>query len=146
EIQDSREARNGIVQGGRASVQYLKRIFLDPNLVQLKEDVIEAFGEIRCARCVEPLIHLLREHDGFWSQQHLEPDWWSLDYESELTKTRRRSYGEVYKSVIALGKIGDGRAIEAIQLTRSRWEAINFENKQIVDACDNALKLLRKNK
>ena len=69
---DPREARQGIIECGKASAKSLQSLFEDRNLEQLKEDVIEAFGEIRCDVCVEQLIELLYDNDDFWSRQHLE--------------------------------------------------------------------------
>jgi hypothetical protein len=46
----------------------------------------------------------------------------------------------VDSAVEALAEIGDPRAREAVELTRRRWVAINFENPQIVEACNDALK------
>ena len=47
----------------------------------------------------------------------------------------------VFDGVIALGRIGDPRAKEAIEMSRRRWQAIAFENPQIVEACDRALEV-----
>ena len=46
--------------------------------------------------CQQRLIELLREHDGFWEEQRLEPGWWNQDVGSALTERRREVYGEVY--------------------------------------------------
>jgi hypothetical protein len=137
------EARQGIIDCGKVSATYLRTVFDDPSLERLKEDVIEIWGELRFEGCVEVLIAGLKENDRFWSEQHLEKDWWNRDYGSELTQKRRGKYGEVYHSVIALGKIGDIRALRTIELTRRRWNLINFDNPQIVEECEKALKLLR---
>ena len=55
------------------------------------------------------------------------------------TAERRDIYGEVYSAVCALKNSKDSRAIETLLLTRKRWQAINFDNKQIVEACEAAL-------
>ncbi len=92
--------------------------------------------------CVPALIDLLKEHDAFWAKQDLEPGWWNRSVESPLTQQRRNIYGEVYDAVLALGTIGDPQAVASIEMTRRRWAAIPIENRQIVEACDQALKIL----
>lgn len=140
------EARKGIIDCGKTSGSYLRRVFDDPGLARLREDVIDIWGELRFEPSVDTLIGVLQENEKFWSVQSLAGDWWNRDYESELTRERKQKYGEVYGSVTALGKIGDSRALEAIQVTKHRWALINFENPQIVEACDAALAKLRQAK
>jgi hypothetical protein len=137
------EARKGITDCGDMSGPYLRRIFDDPSLARLREDVIDIWGDLRFEPSVDALIGVLRENEKFWSLQRLDGDWWNRDSQSELTRTCRQKYGEVYSSVIALGKIGDPRAMEEIQVIRKRWALINFENPQIIEACDEALAKLR---
>ena len=102
--------------------------------------MIQLWGEVRWAGCVDLLIGRLKEDDQFWAQQTLEPGWWNHDVDSPLTQQRREVYGEVYSAVNTLSKIADPRAKEPIELTRRRWTSIQFENPQIVEACDAALK------
>jgi hypothetical protein len=137
------EARKGITDCGEMSAHYLRRVFNDPGLARLRADVIDIWGDLRFEPSVETLIGVLQENERFWSAQQLDADWWNRDYESELTRERKQKYREVFSSVIALGKIGDSRALEAIQVTKHRWDLINFENPQIVEACDAALAKLR---
>jgi hypothetical protein len=133
------EARDGLVACGRVAGDLLLDIFRDPERRKLREDIIQMWGEMEYRGMAVVLIELLREHDGFWEEQRLEPGWWNQDVGSALTERRREVYGEVYKSVIALGRIGDARAIEVIERTRRRWRAVTFENPQVVEACDQAL-------
>ncbi len=137
------EAKKGIIDCGKTSGPYLLRLFDDPNLISMKQDIIGILGDLHFEPAVDVLIKMLQENERFWSEQQLKNGWWNQSVESELTTDRRRKYGEVYCSVIALGQIGDPRAIEAIRLTRKRWVLINFENAQIVEACDAALAKLK---
>jgi len=141
------EARRAIIDSGEMSAPYLGQLFADRNLVELKEDIIEIWGEINFRGCAIKLVELLEEHDRFWAGQHLKPDWWNRDYQSALTQRRRRIYGEVYKSLIVLGKLGDERAINAINQTRARWDrGSNNLNREIVEQCDRALRLVESRK
>ena len=90
------------------------------------------------------MIELLEEHDKFWEKEKLEKRWWNNAIDTDLTRERRQRYSEVYDSVNALHRMGVPAARKAIEQTRRRWEAINFENPQIVAACEAALKDLPK--
>jgi hypothetical protein len=107
-----------------------------------RQDIIRLWGEIRYAGCVDTLIDLLKTNDRFWAAQKLQPGWWNKDVDSQRTEYLRDKYGEVYASVCALEQIGDPRAKEALELTRKRWAAIQFDNPQIVEECDKSLKAL----
>jgi hypothetical protein len=138
------EARRGIIECGEVSTPYLQQLFVDPDLVRFKKDIIDIWGEIGIGGGVRimQLVALLGEHDRFWAGQNLEDDWWNQDYTSELTQRRRRIYDEVRSSLIVLGKIGDASAIGAINQTRARWDRITSPlNRQIVEQCDEALRL-----
>jgi hypothetical protein len=136
------EAREGIVASGGVAGPYLLMLFRDPGLRDRKEEIIAMLGQVKSRESVGDLVALLEEHDRFWATQDLEKGWWNRDVESALTRRRRDSYGEVLDAVIALGRIGDARAREAIDATRRRWRAIDFENPQMVEACESALKAL----
>jgi hypothetical protein len=106
----------------------------------VRQDVILAWARIRWGGCVEELTKLLQQQDRFWSNQELEAGWWNKDPDSPLTRLRREAYGEVHASVHALRQIGDPRARDVLEMTRRRWAAINFDNPQIVEECDAALR------
>src|SRR5262249_22483007 len=90
---------------------------------------------------------LLEDHNGFWSQQRLEDDWWNYDQASELTRQRHRMYGEVQSAVVRLGKIGDESVVNAINETRARWLRIDDpRSHEIVRQCDEALRLIDERK
>ena len=86
------------------------------------------------------LIDLLQQHDRFWAEQRLQKGWWNDFSNPEQTERRRDIYGDVYAGVCALRAFRDPRAKEVLELTRKRWLAINFDNKQIVEECDAALR------
>jgi hypothetical protein len=137
------EAREGLINAGGVAGPYLEPLFDNPT-DGFDEDVVRIWGKIRYRAAVPRLIEVLHTQDRFWAKQDLKPGWWNQDTTSKLTQMRREAYGAVCYSVIALGEIGDPAAREAIQLTWDRWAAINFENNQIIEACDQALKALRK--
>jgi hypothetical protein len=139
-------ARQGIIECGTLSGERLMKLFDDSEPEWLRGDVIRVFGEIRFQGGVDRVIELLKQHDKFWSRQVLEKNWWGNQYGSALTTARQRNYGEVLDSVIALGEIGDPRAINAIELTKRRWQALDFEDPQIVEACDKTLTELRRHR
>jgi len=134
------EARKGIVAAGAVAGPYLFSVYQSHWESNVRSDVIRAWAEIRWAGSVDLLIGLLKDHDQFWAGQKLDAGWWNANVDSILTQRRRDSYGEIYSAVYALGQIGDARAKEAIELTRERWMAIKFENPQIVEECDRAMK------
>lgn len=135
------EARDGIVSAGEVAGPYLMGIYQETS-GERHEDIIRLWGEIRYRACVPELVELLKRQDQYWAAQDLRPGWWNADVESRQTQSRRDAYGLVYSSVYALGQISDPRARDAIELTRRRWAAIKFENAQIVEACDQALKAM----
>jgi hypothetical protein len=133
------EARAGLVAAGAVAGPYLWPLY-EQGASWQREDVIRLWGEAGYAGCVEALVELLKQEDGFWDKQALAPGWWNADVGSPLTQARRESYGRVYAAVTTLVKLGDRRAWEALELTRRRWAAGGFENTQIRDACLDGLR------
>jgi len=133
------EAREGLLTCDDLAGEELTAIFDDPKQAQFRREIIRMWGELRYRDAVPILVKLLRKHDRFWAGQELEEGWWNKDVSSARTSERRKFYGEVYAAVCALKNINDPRAVEALELTRERWLAINFQNKQIVEACQAAL-------
>ena len=133
------EARDGIVAaGGTVAGPYLMGIYQeswDPNV---RQEIIRMWADMRYAGCVDLLISLLETDDQFWAKQDLKPGWWNAG--GPMRSIQRDRYSEVFGSVYALGQIGDPRAKDAIEQTRKHWLTIPFENKQIVEQCDTALK------
>ena len=119
----------------RSRVRTCSPLFRNPGCGTGSESIIEMLGRVKSRGCVGDVVALLEEHDRFWATQDLEKGWWNREVGSSLTHRRRDVYGEDYRAVIALGRIGDARAREAIEATRRRWRAIDFENPQIVEAC-----------
>jgi len=138
------EVRDGLVACGAVAGGKLVPIFRDPQHRDLRQDIILLWSEVKYADAAPILIDLLSEHDQFWAAQVLDKDWWNSNSssESDLTRQRRQNYGEVYYAVCALRAFRDPKAKEVIERTKQRWETIDFENKQIVEACDAALKAL----
>jgi hypothetical protein len=110
----------------------------------LRYDIIRIWNNVGYKEAVPILINLLKQHDQFWENQDLKKGWWNRDVGSELTRKRRAVYGEIYYTVCALRSFADPRAREAIEITRRRWKSINFENPQIVEECEAALKAFAK--
>ena len=133
------EARQGILSCGDLAGERLVPLFRDPKRRQFRKDIIGIWGKIRYRDAVSILVELLTRHDRFWAKQDLQEGWWNNDTGSELTRRRRDIYGEVYSAVWALRLIKDPRAREVLEMTRKRWEAIDFDNPQIVEACKAAL-------
>jgi hypothetical protein len=50
----------------------------------------------------------------------------------------------VLTAVYTLRVLRDPRAKEVLEVTRDRWKAINFDNSQIVEECEIALRELPK--
>jgi HEAT repeat protein len=134
------EARYGIVACGETAGPILLNLLNGSAPDEIKEEIIRMFGEIKYRGCISALIEILEEQDMFWSKQSLNKGWWNRNVESEETKARRHSYGLVLHAVSTLGALGDRRASAAIKQTKVRWESINFENPQIIEECEKALK------
>lgn len=139
---NQKKVRDGIIATGKAATPRLIQLFDDPQHAGHRRDIISLWSKIGDPEVVPILIRVLEEHDTYWARQDLQKGWWNTDVASDLTQQRRTLYGEVYCGVCALKSINDPRARPTIQITRDRWAAINFDNKQIVEACDEALKTL----
>jgi hypothetical protein len=137
---DENDAENGIVSAGNVAGPYLRGVYDATPDENVQEQIIRLWGATRYTGCVDLLIEVLSTEDSFWSKQDLKPGWWNAEVESELTQIRRANYGKVYAAVYTLARIGDTRAKHAIEQTRNRWAAIHFENPQIVETCDAAIK------
>jgi hypothetical protein len=136
------EARIGIVSCGRVAGEKLLSLFRDPSHKDRRQDIILLWRDVNYTSAAPLLISLLEESDRFWAQQHLTKGWWNDNTDPQLAQKRKAIYGEVYYAVAALRGFQDPRAREAIELTKRRWETIGFENPQIVEECDAALKAL----
>jgi hypothetical protein len=137
--QGKNEAREAIIACGEIAGPYLRTAYDDPNLAHVRRDIIRVWGATKYRGCVPLLIELLKECDNFWAGQKLTNDWWNNDPDPQR-KIRRAAYEKVCYSVIALREINDSRAKDAIELTKRRWASINFDNPQILDECNRALR------
>lgn len=131
------EARAGLIATGAAGPTLL-RVFRDPNHRRLRQDIIRMWRQMKLAGAAPVLMKLLSKHDAFFRRQRLAPGWWNAPGH----ELQRDVYGEAYAAVLALEAIGDKRARQVIAQTRKTWVAINFDNPQIVEACDAALGML----
>jgi hypothetical protein len=137
------EAREGMVACGKPAGARLNELFADPKHKKLRYEIIQMWREMGYRENTVLLIDLLKQHDRFWAEQRLQKGWWN-DYTNpdQPTDLRRDIYGEVYGAVCALRSFRDPRAKEALEMTRKRWVAINFDNTQIVEECGAALREL----
>jgi hypothetical protein len=136
------EAREGIVSCGQPAGARLKDLFADAKHKNFRYDIIRMWRDMGYRESTPLLIDLLKQHDRFWAEQRLQKGWWNDFSNPEQTDRRRDIYGEVYAGVYALRSFRDPRAKEVLELTRKRWSAINFDNPQIVEECDAALREL----
>jgi hypothetical protein len=136
------EAGKTLVAIGAPAGPYLLGVYKRTYDRNLRDQIIRMWGAMGWRDCSDLLIDLLKKTDEYWARQKLEAGWWNRDVSSAVTSERREQYGLVYSSVWALRQFREAKAREAIELTRKRWAAINFENKQIVEECDAALKEL----
>jgi hypothetical protein len=136
------EARQGIVGCGKLAGERLKDLFADPKHKNMRYDIIRMWRDTEYREVAPLLIDLLKQHDRFWAEQRLQKGWWNDHTNSKQTLHRQGIYGEVYAAVCTLRSFRDPRAQESLEMTRKRWQAINFENAQIVEECDAALREL----
>ena len=136
------EATYGIISCGMVGAEELRRLFDDPQYGRFRDEILAMWVRMGYKQAVPLVIELLKKHDQFWARQQLEKGWWNKDPESELTRRRQAVYGEVYSGVYLLRNFPDPRAKEVLELTRNRWKSLAFENPQIVDECEAALRAL----
>ncbi len=136
------EAGAGIVAAGPVAGPYLMGIYQQSWESNKRQEIIIMWGQIKYTGCTDLLIELLKKEEDYWSQQKLPPGWWNAENPSR--EQWRDHYGQVYSAVYALDQIHDPRARDAIELTLKRWERIKFDNPQIVQECETALKAFGK--
>ena len=133
------EVRKGIIQCGEAAGGLLRPVFEHPKHPWMRGDVILLWRAMGYKACEPLLIELLKDNEKYWASLDLKGGKWNADSDSDRGKRSREVHLETYYSVHALGKIGTGRAREAILLARQRWMRPNFDSKQIVEECGKAL-------
>lgn len=136
------EARDGIVACGPVAGERLKELFRNPAYHQFRQWVIGMWRDMEYRPAAPLLVDLLRQHEKFWAQQRLKEGWWSDETDPELTRRRQDVYGEVYTAVYTLRSFRDPQARDILEATRKQWTGIGFENTQIVEECDAALREL----
>jgi hypothetical protein len=136
------EARDGIIACGDVAGDGLRRVFDDRKYKQFRQYIILTWRDLKYKEVVPLLVELLQKHDQYWAGQNLAKGWWNDDTNLDLSNQRRTIYGEVYYGVCALRSMRDPRARDVIELTLKRWKAINFDNTQIVEECEAALREL----
>lgn len=136
------EAKEGIILCGKTAGEQLKKVFDDPERAGFRSEIIRMWRDIGYKEAVPLLVDLLKKHDRFWAKQNLPEGWWNKDVGSDRTRRRRDIYSEVYYSICALRTFKDRRAKSVIEKILNRWKAIKFENLQIVDECEAALREL----
>jgi hypothetical protein len=139
------EARDGIVSCGATAGERLKKVFANPTRPQLRDQIIGMWKDMGYREIAPYMIELLTRHERYWAAQNPKKDWWTDDTDPDYGR-RREIYGEVYAMVVALRSFRDPQAKEVLEATRTRWLAIDFENRQIVEECTSALKELGANK
>lgn len=114
----------------------------DPKFEQNRVTIIWLFGETRFQGSVQPLIDLLKQHDRFWAEQKIDKplteDWWRRDSKPE-TKARYQVYNETCTAIMALERLKNPRAWEAVKMTRDRWRSEKLSNSNLVKDCDKLL-------
>ena len=134
------EAKEGILSCGEVAGDYFLKVFDKPEYKNFHQDIILLWRDMKYEKCIPFLINLLEKHDQFWAQQELKTGWWNNNVGTELTRTRREIYIEVYYGINTLRSFHDFTTRDIIELTRKRWHEINFDNTQIVEECDAALR------
>lgn len=137
-----REAREGVISCGKIAGERLREVFDDPERATFRQDIMLMWRDIGYREAVPLLMDLLKNHDEFWAEQDLREGWWNRDVGSDQTRRRRSVYGEVYYGVCALRSLKGPMAKDVLTMTRDRWKAIHFDNTQIVEECEAALREL----
>ena len=140
------EAKAGIISCGAVAGNRLRELFDNPDYSGFRGEIILMWRDMGYRDSVPLLIDLLKTHDEFWATQDLQTNWWNSDLGSVETGRRRQIYSEVYYSVCALRSFNDPRAEAVLTLTRDRWQSIGFDNPQILEECEAALRKLQEEK
>ena len=140
------EARAGIVSCGSVAGDRLRELFDNPDYAGFRGEIMLMWRDIGYRESVPLLIDLLKTHDAFWAAQVLQTNWWNSDVGSVETGRRRQIYSEVYYAVCALRSFNDPRSLESLTMTRDRWQSIRFDNPQILEECEAALRKLSESK
>jgi len=133
------EIRQGLVSCGTVGGEKLVPIFQDPGHQDLRLTIISMFGEMNYRPAVPLLIQVLLEADRFWAEQTITNDWRKDQSGSALTQKQRDSSAEIYYSVAVLRDLHDPSALQAIALTKRRWESIPFADRRMLEECNGAL-------
>ncbi len=123
----------------RAS-ENIAKLFEDPNIVELRGDIINVWATIRYEPAVEVLIGLLAKLDLYWASQTLQDD--KVEKYAQLSKKQQRAYAEMTHALSALRRIQDPRARPAIMETRKRWSTFGGLGVRVLEECDAALEKL----
>jgi len=133
------QVRKGMIQCGKVAGGLLRPVFENRKHPRMRRDVILLWRAMGYKACEPLLIELLTENEKYWVSLDLKGRKWNADSDSDRGRRSRGVHLETYYSVHTLGKIGSGRAREAILLARQRWLRPSFDGKQIVEECDKAL-------
>jgi hypothetical protein len=135
---EGNEAREALLTAGKSAGRRLVEVFDDPRVESRRWEILQAWRDLGYREVAPLLIQLLLQRDRYWASQHLKKGWWN-DMSAPETASRRNAYMDVYGAVAALRSFHDPAAREVLELTRGRWQALAFDNPQIVEECDRAL-------
>ncbi len=138
------EAKAGIISCGKIAGEHLMKSFDEPEYKSMRPRIILMWRDMEYRESIPFLIELLSKHEQFWAEQKLEKGWWNNNVRSALTRRRRGIYSEVYYAVATLRRFKAVEAKEILEATKNRWEAVNFDNTQIVEECEAALREITK--
>jgi hypothetical protein len=144
EWNDQDEAGLALKSLGEPAGKILLDRYEERDFVKAREDILRLWGEMAFRPAVPRLIAVVEEQLVYWEKQDLQKGWWGRQGESQLTSERYANYGLLHSALIALGKICDSSARQAVRRTRSLWIQPRFGMEQIVEECDRTLDLLGK--
>jgi hypothetical protein len=134
----SYEAEKALKAIGPEAGPYLMAVYQRSRDAEVRRHVIGMWGSIRWPGCADILIQLLKTGSD---HQHADGEILLL---AEPSPDKEMDFNNAATTAIwTLGEIGEVKAIEAIEMNRSRWASMGAGYRNSVETCDGVLKRLK---
>jgi hypothetical protein len=107
---------------------------------RLRRSIMRIWGEIRYKDSLIVLLDRLQDHHTYWADRGPAIDAMALEGRPGYPPGPREMAWELGEVLFALGRLGDQRARDAIELTRRQWQT--WGDGGVLFQCDRALRAL----